>query len=525
MKRLAILTSVIFAIVLLFAVYDRLHIIFVFAAGLVLIGIGIYDFYQTRHTIRRNFPLIGHARYILEFIRPEIQQYFIANNQSETPFDRETRSLVYQRAKNVRDTLPFGTQRRIRRPGYDSIRHSLSPTVLPKEESRVWFGGDDCKKPYLASRLYVSAMSFGALSKNAVLALNKGAHAGGFAHNTGEGGLSPYHLEGGGDLVWQLGTANFGCRTKDGRFDPELFRDKANHDNVKMIEIKLSQGAKPSHGGLLPAAKITPEIAEIRHIEMGKDCLSPPTNPEFSTPIELLEFVARLRELSGGKPVGFKLCIGIRSEFLGICKAMQKTSILPDFITVDGAEGGTGAAPIEFTDYLGEPLNDGLTFVRNALVGLNLKDKIRIVASGKVASGFDMVSKMALGADACNAARAMLFAIGCIQSLQCNANTCPTGVTTQNPRLMRGLVVDDKYIRVANFHHAMIESWLELLGAMGVKDISCLNPDYISHRISFGKSVPYSDFYQYLEPGVLLQEDSIPELFAPHWKAAKAERF
>ncbi len=524
MKRLVIVVATIIAVVILFDIYEKLNVGFVIGLAVVLIGIGIWDFFQKKHAVLRNFPLLGHFRYMLEFIRPEIQQYFIATNQSERPFDRETRTLVYQRAKAVRDTLPFGTQQDIHRPGFNSIRQSLAPTVLDESEERIMVGGKDCKQPYHASRLNVSAMSFGALSANAVLALNKGAKLGNFAHNTGEGGLSSHHLAGGGDLIWQLGTAYFGCRTKEGNFDPEQFQKKVAHEQVKMVEIKISQGAKPSHGGLLPAAKITAEIAEIRGIEMGKDCLSPPAHTAFSTPKELLQFITQLRELSGGKPVGFKLCVGIRSQFLAICKAMLEMDVYPDFITVDGAEGGTGAAPIEFTDYIGEPLDNGLRFVHNALVGTNLRDKMRIICSGKIASGFDLVTKLALGADMCNSARAMLFSIGCIQSLQCNANTCPTGVTTQNPRLVRGLVVNDKYKRVANFHAATMESSLELLGAMGVHSISELNPDYVFHRIDNARAKPYSELYEYIEPGALLKEN-VPRIFAKDWFKASADSF
>jgi glutamate synthase domain-containing protein 2 len=496
---------------------------FIIVAGVLLVIIGAYDLLQTKHAILRNFPILGHLRFILETIRPEIQQYFIATNQSERPFSRATRALVYQRAKNERDTEPFGTQNDVRTPGYFSIRHSLSPTHLSHDESYIMVGGPQCSQPYYASRLNVSALSFGALSPNAIMALNKGAKLGSFAHNTGEGGLSSYHLQG-GDIIFQLGTGLFGARTHDGSFSPEEFIKKAHLDVVKMIEIKLSQGAKPSHGGILPAAKVSQEISTIRGVPMGKDCISPPTNPEFSTPEGLLQFVARLRELSGGKPVGFKLCIGVRSEFLSICKAMLKTGILPDFITVDGSEGGTGAAPVEFADHLGEPLFPALRFVRNALVGTNLRDKIRIICAGKVATGFDMIDKFCLGADMCNSARAMMFALGCLQSLQCNANTCPVGVTTQNPRLVKGLVVSDKAVRVKNYHAATIASLLELAGAMGVKSLADLTPKHLFRQTSNFTSKTYAELYEFLEPGVLLGND-IPESFAADWMNASAERF
>ncbi len=523
MKRLILfgLFLLILPTVLVFMMWFPLK--FLMVAGLFLACVGIYDLLQTQHAILRNFPILGHIRYILEVIRPEIQQYFIASNQSERPFNRETRALVYQRAKKVRDTLPFGTQNDVRAPGYFSIRHSLKPSVLNLEEEYIIVGGPQCTQPYKASRLNVSALSFGALSTNAIMALNKGAKLGGFAHNTGEGGLTRYHLQG-GDIVFQLGTGLFGARTPEGRFDETEFTQKACLDVVKMIEIKLSQGAKPSHGGILPAAKITPEIARIRGIPMGQDCISPPTHPEFSTPEGLLQFIDRLRKLSGGKPVGFKLCIGIRSEFLGICKAMLKTGILPDFITVDGSEGGTGAAPLEFSDHLGEPLFPALRFVRNCLVGTNLKDKIRIICSGKVATGFDMIDKFCLGADLCNSARAMMFALGCVQSLQCNANTCPTGVTTQNPHLVHGLVVADKSVRVKNYHQATIESLLELAGAMGVEHIDELSPHHLYRQTSDFTSKTYAELYEFLEPGVLLGQN-IPESFVDAWGKASAERF
>ena len=366
-------------------------------------------------------------------------------------------------------------------------------------------------------------MSFGALSANAIMALNKGAKMGGFAHNTGEGGLSPYHLQG-GDLVFQIGTAYFGCRNAEGHFDPEVFAKEANRDEVKMIEIKLSQGAKPSHGGILPAAKLTPEIAAIRKIPMGQDAVSPAAHSTFNSPIGLLNFVKELRDLSGGKPVGFKLCIGRKDEFLGICKAMLETNILPDFITVDGAEGGTGAAPLEFTNHVGEPLETGLVFVHNALVGTLLRDKIRIICSAKIATGFDLVEKIALGADMCNSGRAMMMAVGCVQSKQCNANTCPTGVATQNTRLQRGLVVEEKQYRAANYHKNTMRSFCEIVGAMGLTNPSELKPDFIMRRISDECIKPFSDIHKYLEPGQLLGQH-IPESFKKYWDLANTGKF
>lgn len=525
MFHLGILATLMLGFVFLVILFEHIHAGF-FALGImiVLLLIGLYDILQRKHSVLRNFPIIGHMRYILEFIRPEIQQYFIATNHSGRPFNRETRTLVYQRSKQTLDTLPFGTQVDINAPGFESVRHSLVPKHIDPEEARITFGGEACTQPYSASRFNVSAMSFGSLSKNAVLALSKGARLGNFCMNTGEGGISPYHLAGEGDLIWQIGTAYFGCRQKNGQFDPGLFQEKAQDPAIKMIEIKLSQGAKPSHGGILPAVKITPEIAAIRGIALGEDCISPPAHSAFDSPLGLLAFIQTLRELSGGKPVGFKLCIGRRQEFLAICKAMLITGILPDFITVDGAEGGTGAAPIEFTDYIGEPINDGLIFVNNVLRGIDLREKLRVIASGKVASGMDLVTKIALGADTCNSARAMMFALGCIQALQCNQNTCPTGVATQNPRLMRGLVVADKAQRVANFQRATIKSFLEIVGAMGKARISDLTPADIYHRINHVEAKNYAQLYEILQRNALLSTP-YPLEYAEDWQRARADRF
>ena len=488
-----------------------------------LVLLGAYDILQKKRTILRNFPVLGHMRYILEFLRPEIQQYFIANDESERPFNRDTRSIVYQRSKNVRDTVPFGTDLDILQIGYTWVLHSLAPKHVSEVEPRITVGGPDCKKPYCASRLNISAMSFGALSANAIMALNKGAQIGGFAHNTGEGGLSPYHLQG-GDVIFQIGTAYFGCRDDQGHFDENEFKLEANRNAVKMIEIKLSQGAKPSHGGILPAAKLTAEIAHIRKVKMGIDVLSPAAHSTFNSPIGLLQFIKKLRALTNGKPIGFKLCVGRKDEFLGICKAMLETNILPDFITVDGAEGGTGAAPLEFANHVGEPLEAGLLFVHNALVGTNLRDKIRIIASGKVATGFDLVEKIALGADMCNSARSMMMSVGCIQSKQCNANTCPTGVATQNKRLQHGLIVDEKKYRAVNFHKNTMKSFLEIIGAMGLTNPSELKPDFIMRRISDECVKPFSEIHTYLQPGQLLGKN-IPDIFEKQWQLADSTKF
>jgi glutamate synthase domain-containing protein 2 len=516
-----------FAVVLLIigVLLAALNDLRVFGALIVIIVLmAIYDMTQKKHAILRNFPVLGHIRFFLEFFRPEIQQYFVADDKSERPFDRETRTIIYERAKGMSDSVPFGTTRDLNADGYEWVLHSLAPKHVSEVESRIIVGGPDCTKPYSASRLNVSAMSHGALSENAIIALNGGAKIGNFAHNTGEGGLSKYHLMGGGDIIFQIGTGYFGCRNHDGTFDEKEYVVEATRDAVKMIELKLSQGAKPSHGGILPAAKLTPEIAAIRKVPMGQDVLSPPAHSAFSTPIGLLQFIKKLRDLSGGKPVGFKLCIGQPKEFLGICKAMLETNILPDFITVDGAEGGTGAAPQEYVNHVGTPLEEGLVFVHNALVGIGVRDKIRVIASGKVATGFDMIHKIALGADMCNAARAMMMALGCIQSLQCNANTCPTGVATQNKRLMRGLVVEDKKVRVAHYHHATTHSFNELIGSMGLHNPSDLKPSMVKRRINQEVVKSFDEIYEYVETGALLREP-LPKSYEKHWKAASAASF
>lgn len=489
----------------------------------VLVFIWICDVLQRKHSIVRNFPVLGHFRYFLEFLRPEIQQYFIATDESELPFSRENRSLIYQRAKNVRDTMPFGTGRDILSIGYTWALHSINPKHASEVEPRILIGGPECKKPYNASRLNISAMSFGSLSAHAIMALNQGAMIGGFAHNTGEGGISPYHLQG-GDIIFQIGTAYFGCRDNDGHFDPDEFALEANRHEVKMIEVKLSQGAKPSHGGILPAAKLTAEIARVRKVPMGKDVLSPIAHSSFQTPVELLEFIKKLRELSGGKPVGFKLCVGRKDEFFAICKAMLKTSILPDFITVDGAEGGTGAAPVEYSNFIGTPLEAGLVFVHNALVGINVRDKIRIICSGKITNGFDLLTNIAMGADLCNSARAMMMATGCIQSKQCNANTCPTGVATQSKRLQYGLVVNQKKHHVANFHKNTIKSFLEMVGALGLNNPSDLKPGHIMRRTAIDQEKAFDQIFEYLTPGQLLGIN-IPAQLKPFWDIADPDRF
>ncbi|WP_119342600.1 FMN-binding glutamate synthase family protein [Facilibium subflavum] len=491
--------------------------------GIILL-VAVYDLLQKKHTILRNFPVLGHMRFILEFFRPEIQQYFVASNESERPFDRQTRTLVYQRAKGINDTLPFGTERNITYPGYEWALHSLSPAHPDDVDPRIQVGNKQCRQPYQSSRLNISAMSYGALSKHAIIALNKGAKMGNFCHNTGEGGLSEYHLQG-GDLTLQIGTGYFGFRTPDGDFDPDKFARKANLEVVKMIEIKLSQGAKPAHGGVLPKSKLTPEIARIRDVPMDKDVLSPPSHSSFSTPEGLCHFIAQVRDLSNGKPVGFKLCLGRRTEFLSICKAMLKTGIYPDFITIDGAEGGTGAAPEEYVNHLGVPLEDAIAFVHNALVGCNIREHIRLIASGKTATGFDMVKRISLGADIINSARAMMLSLGCIQSKQCDRNTCPTGVATQNPRLYRALDVNDKAKRVYNFHKATMKSFSELVGAIGLKDPSDLSASRIMRRIDEQTVKSLDEVYQYIKPGCLIDGENIPEKYLKYWHQASAEKF
>lgn len=491
---------------------------------LPLIGLGISDMVQVKHAVRRNFPLIGHARYLMELIRPEINQYFVESNSDGRPFSRNERSVIYQRAKGQLDTVPFGTQKDVYATGYEWINHSLAPKHPDPACERVMVGGPDCTQPYSASVFNVSGMSYGSLSKNAVLALNTGARMGEFAHNTGEGGLSPYHLEPGGDLIWQIGTGYFGCRDRAGNFNEEEFKKRATLPSVKMIEIKLSQGAKPGHGGILPASKLTPEIVAIRGVEMGHDVISPPAHTEFSTPTGLLQFVQRLRVASGGKPVGFKLCIGKRHEFLGIVKAMLETGITPDFISVDGSEGGTGAAPIEFSDSIGTPLNEGLNFVHNALVGVHLRDRVKIIATGRITTGFSMATKFALGADICSAARAMMFALGCIQALRCNSNHCPVGVATQKPELVNGLHVGDKSVRVARYHRETIQSFFEVLGAAGLTNPRELKPWFVIKRVSPKEVRSYADIYPQLQPGQLLtdpENSSMPRA----WAQADALRF
>lgn len=478
--------------------------------------------FQTRHTILRLYPVVGHFRYMLESVRPEIQQYFVESDINGTPVPREFRSLIYQRAKGDRDSRPFGTLFDVNRAGYEWVNHSLNPKHATNLHPRISFGGKDCKQPYLASPLNISAMSYGSLSKNAIRALNRGAKIGNFAHNTGEGSLSPYHLEAGGDIIWQIGTGYFGCRTSDGAFDPELYSENARMDVVKMIEVKLSQGAKPGHGGILPAAKLTAEIAAIRNVPMGQDVISPAAHTAFSTPAGLLEFIALLRELSDGKPVGFKLCIGRRHEFLAICKAMIETGVTPDFITVDGGEGGTGAAPVEMTNSVGTPIRDALIFVNRALIGSGLRDDIRIIAAGKMFSAFHMLRAIALGADTVNSARAFMLALGCIQSRACNTDHCPTGIATQNAARNRGLVVTDKAQRVALYHAETVANLAELVAAAGLDRLEDLGPEHINRRVQGTDVRTYSELYPLIAGDSLIDGSALPDNWQADWKRASA---
>jgi len=490
-----------------------------------LVLVGISDLQQTHHAILRNYPIIGHLRFLLEFIRPELRQYFIESDNEAVPFSRSQRSLVYARSKGDSDKRPFGTQLDVRELGYEWLTHSISPSVIDSHDFRVSVGGPQCKHPYDISLFNVSAMSFGALSANAVMALNLGAKKGGFAHDTGEGSISRYHREHGGDLIWEIGSGYFGCRNEDGTFSAERFVQNAMSPQVKMIEIKLSQGAKPGHGGVLPGPKVTPEIAEARGVPVGVDCVSPAAHSSFSNPVELLQFVQKLRELCEGKPVGFKLCIGHPWEWFGIAKAMQKTGIYPDFIVVDGSEGGTGAAPVEFTDHMGMPMLEGLRLVHNTLVGLKLRKQIRLGASGKIISGFDVMRTLALGADWCNSARGFMFALGCIQAQTCHTGNCPTGVTTQDPKRQVALVVPSKADRVRNFHRQTLESVQEMLQATGLSAPSDLRLNHIMRRVSEHEVQNLSDLMLSVKGGALLEPQDLEGLFAKYWQAASPDSF
>ena len=492
----------------------------------LLFLLGLRDLTQTRHSILRNYPVIGHIRWLAEGVRPELRQYLFEADEEAAPFSRAQRELVYDRAKGKPGERPFGTLLDVYREGYEFIGHSTRPKPLADPATfRIVIGGPDCRRPYSASVFNISAMSFGALSANAIRALNTGARMGGFSHDTGEGGLSPYHKECGGDVVWELGSGYFGCRTVDGHFDPGRFAEQAALEAVKMIEIKLSQGAKPGHGGVLPAAKVTPEIAATRGVPLGQDCVSPSSHSAFSTPLEMMDFIVRLRELSGGKPVGFKLCVGHPWEFMGIVKAMLQTGVTPDFVVVDGGEGGTGAAPTEFSDHVGAPMREGLLFVHNTLVGAGLRDRIRIGAAGKVVSAFDIASLLAIGADWTNAARGFMFAVGCVQSLSCHTNRCPTGVATQDAVRQAALIVPDKAERVHNFHRLTLRALAEILAAAGLDHPDQLQPDHLARRVSATQIAQFSQLHTLLKPGELLDGSLTSGLYADNWRRAMAETF
>lgn len=494
------------------------------APPLIVAGIGLRDMTQTRHAVLRNYPIFGHLRYLFESFRPEIRQYLVEGDHDAAPFSRAQRSVVYQRAKNIPDAVAFGTKMDVGASGYEWIGHSMSPTRLPGNNFRVKVG-EGRAQPYDLSIFNISAMSFGALSANAIRALNLGAKKGGFAHDTGEGSLSRHHKEFGGDVIYEIGSGYFGCRNPDGTFSEERFMKTASNAQVRMVEIKLSQGAKPGHGGILPGAKVTPEIAEARGVPVGVDCNSPASHSAFTTPRELILFVEKLRALSGGKPTGFKLCIGHPWEFFGIVKAMLETGIVPDFIVVDGAEGGTGAAPVEFADHLGAPLQEGLLLVHNALVGAGLRDKVKIGASGKIVTAFDIARVMAMGADWCNSARGFMFAVGCIQAQTCNTGRCPTGVATQDPERQKALVVPDKADRVYHYHRNTMHALQELVQAAGLTHPDELRAHHVVRRVTPHKVQLLSDLLEYLEPGDLLNGQLRYPMFERFWPMASADTF
>jgi glutamate synthase domain-containing protein 2 len=491
-------------------------------AALTLV-VAVHDVVQRRHSILRNYPLAGHLRFLFEAIRPEMQQYFIERNYDGRPYDRDTRTAIYERAKGIHGDQAFGTERDVTAPGYEWLLHSSAPVDPPSQPARVRVGGPDCTQPYDMALLNVSAMSFGALSANALRALNAGAALGGFAHDTGEGGLTEHHLSGGGDLVWEIGSGYFGARTASGDFDPAAFSEKAAHEQVKCVSLKLSQGAKPGLGGVLPAAKVTAEISRARGVPVGVKCVSPPAHKVFGTPRELIRFIGRMRELAGGKPTGFKLCVGAPHELLAVCKAMVEEGSTPDFIVVDGGEGGTGAAPVEYEDHVGTPLTEGLMLVHNALVGCGLRDRIRIGASGKVATGADIVTRLAQGADYTNAARAMMMAVGCIQAQRCHTNTCPVGVATQDRRRQRALDVPDKTRRVHNYQQATVAEAHQIMASMGLRDPSGVHPGLLVRRVDQATTRSYAELYEWLRPGELLAQP--PASWRTDWQRADPDTF
>ena len=495
-----------------------------FAVALFLTLVGFFDYYQTRHAVLRNYPIAAHLRFIFEAIRPEMRQYFFEGEKDGMPFPRDRRAIVYQRAKSMLDVRPFGTNYDVYSEGYEWMTHSISPTPVSKEPFRITIGGPDCTQPYSASIFNISAMSFGALSANAIRALNGGAKLGGFAHDTGEGGYSPYHREGGGDIIWEIGSGYFGARSADGTFSAEKFAAGAANPQVKMVELKLSQGAKPGHGGVLPAPKVSEEIALTRGVPVGEDCISPSHHTAFSTPIEMMKFIAEMRRLSGGKPAGFKLCVGHEWEFMAICKAMLETGIYPDFIVVDGKEGGTGAAPMEFLDHIGKPMRQGLHIVHNAMVGIGARHRVKIGVAGKIITAFDIIRAMALGADWCNSARGFMFAVGCIQSQSCHTDRCPTGVATQDPTRQRALVVPDKMERVVNFHRATLHELAEMVAAAGLDHPTDFKAIHISRRVSASEVKTFADLFPALDEGELVSGTSNPR-WRKAWDMAHANSF
>ena len=519
----AAIAAVAFAIALAAMPYS-LWLLICLGIAVFLVLVGLHDLTQKRHSILRNYPIIAHFRFIFEEIRPELRQYLFESDKDGTPFSRDRRAIVYQRAKMQLDVRPFGTQYDVYETGYEWMAHSIAPRPVQKEPFRIMVGDSECTKPYSASVFNISAMSFGSLSANAIRALNGGAKLGGFAHDTGEGGYSPYHREMGGDIVWEVGSGYFGCRNPDGTFNADKFAAGASIDQVKMVELKLSQGAKPGHGGVLPGPKVSKEIAITRGVPQGEDCISPSSHSAFTTPVEMMKFIAEMRRLSGGKPAGFKLCIGHEWEFLAICKAMLETGIYPDFIVVDGKEGGTGAAPMEFLDHIGKPMRQGLYFVHNALIGIGARNRIKLGAAGKIITAFDIIRAMALGADWCNAARGFMFAVGCIQSQSCHTDRCPTGVATQDPRRSRALVVPDKMQRVANFHRATLHELAEMTAAAGLDHPRDFKPIHISRRVSASDVVTFADIYPSLLEGELLSGSPSPRWQQP-WEMADPHSF
>ncbi len=497
-------------------------------AGLVVtvpvVALGAYDALQTRWTLTRNYPVAARIRWLFYDLRPYLRAYVIEGDLEGKPYSVEARNLVYARARGEIDVHPFGTELDTDSDEYEWLSHSIEPSDFAERHSRITIGGEQCSKAYSASVLNISAMSFGALSANAIEALNLAARDGGFYHDTGEGGISPYHLKHGGDLVWEIGSGYFGCRNSDGTFDEGLFAENATRDVVKMTEIKLSQGAKPGHGGVLPGRKVTAEIAQARKVRAGEDCVSPRAHSAFSTPVEMLEFAASMRELSGGKPVGIKLCVGQIHEVLAIMKAMIKSGILVDFIVVDGGEGGTGAAPLELSNHVGMPLTEGLITVRNALVGTGLRDKVKLAASGKVFSAAGLARNFAIGADWCNAARAFMFSIGCIQAQRCHTDTCPTGITTQDPRRQRGLVPEVHAARAARFHAKTLEALSVIVAAAGLDHPRDLMPHHLVHRVGSASARRIDHIYPFLAKNALIDApDETP--YAEWWHAADPDSF